>query len=179
METVKGEGIGTARRKSESADDSVRFGQMACASPIHHAFNLHALDLHAIEQIMPGLILAHAVNIGLEAGELAVPFGGEAQIIDNPGIRHALAGHDQRDAGRIGHHHARQHPPVQIIKPDLFDMTADQGGMGLLRGHRRFGQLGEQRVLHIKRPTGALGVMLGGAQVAQAHAFILAGMIAQ
>src|SRR5690349_980119 len=63
---------------------------------------------------------AQAVDIRLEAGEFGVELPGVEQVVvDRLGcLRDLLAGHDQRDTGRVRHDHHGQRAPHEMVDLD-------------------------------------------------------------
>src|SRR5882672_2022668 len=118
--------IAVSGRASASSTTRTR-GRIGPASGVSIALFPAFLFRDAIDQIAPSAVLlgleAQAVDVGLEAGELGVELARVQQVVLDRlgGGGQALARHDHRDAGGVGHHHHRQDAVHQLVDLDALD----------------------------------------------------------
>ena len=111
--------------------DILRPGALTCVAPPVRGAVL-AQALHVVDAVA----ILHAVRVVAEAREALVPGRQRAQVAEIRTVVRAgrLAGHEHRNAGRVGHDAGREHAIGELIERHVLDLVAHQV---LIRGVRR------------------------------------------
>src|SRR5882672_3444514 len=149
---------------SASSTISTR-GRRGPGAGVSIALLLHAVDQPALSAVR--VLEAQTMDVRLEAGEMLVGVARVLEIVDDRVGLETLAGHDQRDARRVGHDHHRCDTGLEFLDGNRLHPSMNEAIVGVRRLHRRLGKLGVHRVHRVRGVVLAIALVQGLAQVAQ------------